>query len=210
MSDSVTKRDQKQLDDEWRKLLFGVRRSIRYHTRRRSFFDFFHRFTNAIGVIFGSATLFILLNKLEDQLSPAITAALVTAFSTIDLVVGTASAARLHYDLSRQFIELECQMELAAGPIDAQSLARFRAHRLKIEGDEPPVLRVLDAMCHNELARAMGYEKKYFARIRFYQRWLAHFFDVQEHNIKTYGEWEREKSKRSSQVGLAERNPTAP
>ena len=41
----------------------------------------------------------------------------------------------------------------------------------------------------------MGYEKKYFARIRFYQRWLAHFFDVQDHNIKTYGELEQAKSK---------------
>ena len=129
---------------------------------------------------------------------------------SIDLVVGTASAARLHYDLSRQFIELERQMELAARPIDAQSLAKFTAHRLEVEADEPPVLRVLDAMCHNELARAMGYEKKYFVRIWFYQRWLAHFFDVRDDKLATYGELERDKSKRSSQVGLAERHPTSP
>ena len=114
---------------------------------------------------------------------------------SIDLVVGTASAAHLHYDLSRQFIELERQMELAARPIDAQSLAKFTARRLEVEADEPPVLRVLDAMCHNELARAMGSERSHFARIRFYQRWLAHFFDVQDHNIKTYGELEQAKSK---------------
>ena len=194
MSDSVTKRDQEQHGEEWRKLLFGVRRSIRYHVRRRSFFDFFHRFTNAIGVIFGSATLFTLLNK-TDLLYPTVAAAFVTVFSTIDLVVGTATKARLHDDLCRQFIELERQMELAARPIDAQSLAKFTARRLEIEADEPPVHRVLDMMCHNELARAMGSERSHFARIRFYQRWLAHFFDVQDHNIKTYGELEQAKSK---------------
>ncbi len=194
MSDSVTKRGPEQFDDEWRNLLFGVRRSIRYNARRRRFFDFLRQFTSAIGVIFGSATFFTLLNK-TDPFYPAVAAALVTVFSTIDLVIGTAMKARLHDDLCRRFIELERQMELATRPIDAPSLAKFTARRLEIEADEPPVHRILDMMCHNELARAMGYERSHLAYIRFYQRWLAHFFDVQDHNIKTYGELEQAKSK---------------
>ena len=194
MSDHVVTKEQERLEDEWHNLLFGVRRSIRYNARRRRFFDFLHRFTNAIGVIFGSATFFTLLNK-TDPLYPTVAAAFVTVFSTIDLVIGTATKARLHDDLCRQFIELERQMELAARPIDAQSLAKFTARRLEIEADEPPVHRVLDMMCHNELVRAMGYKRSELARILFYQRWLAHFFDVQDHNIKTYGELEQAKSK---------------
>ena len=193
MSDSIAKPDQEQLDLKWHNLLFGVRRSIRYHARRRMFFDRCRQFTSAVGVIFGSATIFTLLNNMN-PLYPAIAAAVVTVFFAIDLVVGTAAEARLHDDLCRRFIELERQMELAA-VIDAQSLAKFTAARLEIEAGEPPVHRVLDLMCHNELLHAMGYERNQFVRIRFYQRWLAPFFDVQDHKIITYGELERAKSK---------------
>lgn len=193
MSNSMAKPDQEQLDSKWHNLLFGVRRSIRYHARRRMFFDRYRQFTSAIGVIFGSATIFTLLNDM-DPLYPAIAAAVVTVFFAIDLVVGTAAKARLHDDLGRRFIELERRMELAVGR-DEQSLAKFTAARLEIEADEPPVHRVLDLMCHNELLHAMGYERSRFIRIRFYQRWLAPFFDVQDHKIITYGELEQAKSK---------------
>ena len=189
----MAKPDQEQLDSKWHNLLFGVRRSIRYHARRRMFFDRYRQFTSAIGVIFGSATIFTLLNDM-DPLYPAIAAAVVTVFFAIDLVVGTAAKARLHDDLGRRFIELERRMELAVGR-DEQSLAKFTAARLEIEADEPPVHRVLDLMCHNELLHAMGYERSRFIRIRFYQRWLAPFFDVQDHKIITYGELEQAKSK---------------
>ncbi len=173
---------QNQPDKEWHDLLFGVRRSIRYHARRRMFFDRFRQITSALGVIFGSATVFTLLSD-AGALYPALAAALVTVFFTFDLVVGTGPAARLHDDLCRRFIELERQMEMAEKPRDTHSVAKFRACRLEIEADEPPVYRVLDMMCHNELMCAMGYESSQFARIRFYQRWLAHFFDVQDHKI---------------------------
>ena len=194
MSDHVVAKEQEQLDGEWHALLFGVRRSIRYHARRRMFFDRFRQFTSAIGVIFGSATILTLLNNM-DPLYPALAAAVVTVFFTIDLVVGTGPAARLHDDLCRRFIELERWMELAEKPMDAKSLAEFTARRLEIEADEPPVHRVLDMMCHNELLRAMDYERSHFARIRFYQRWLAHFFDVQDDKVRTYGEIEEARTK---------------
>lgn len=189
----MAKPDQEQIDLKWHNLLFGVRRSIRYHARRRMFFDRYRQFTSAMGVIFGSATIFTLLNNM-DPLYPAIAAAVVTIFFAIDLVVGTAAKARLHDDLCRRFIELERQMELVAAK-DTQSFAKFTAARLEIEADEPPVHRVLDLMCHNELLHAMGYERSRFIRIRFYQRWLAPFFDVQDHKITTYGELEQAKSK---------------
>ena len=50
-------------------------------------------------------------------------------------------------------------------------------------------------MCHNELLRAMGYDKSHFARIWFYQRWLAHFFDFQDDKVRTYGEIEEARTK---------------
>ena len=183
---------QNQPDTEWHALLFGVRRSIRYHARRRMFFDRFRQVTSALGIIFGSATVVTPLNDVG-TLYLSLVAALVTVFFAIDLVVGTGPAARLHDDLCRRFIELEQQMEMAEKPRDMHSLTKFRAHRLGIEADEPPVHRVLDMMCHNELLRAMDYDRSQFARICFYQRWLAHFCDVQDHKIMTYADLEKAK-----------------
>jgi hypothetical protein len=45
------------------------------------------------------------------------------------------------------------------------------------------VLRVLDSICHNELLRAMGYDRSQYVEIAWYQRLLAQFVDVREHAI---------------------------
>jgi hypothetical protein len=55
--------------------------------------------------------------------------------------------------------------------------------RLDIEADEPPVPHVLNAICHNDLARAMGYGPEHQARIACYQRWLAQFVGVGQHSL---------------------------
>ena len=196
MSDQLKKQCQERIAKDWHDLLFGVRRSIRYHARRRMFCDRFRQLTSALGVILGSATVFTLLNEME-PLYPSLAAALVTVLFTIDLVVGTGPAARLHNDLNRRFIDLERQMELEEIPIDGHALAKHKAYRLEIEVDEPPVHRVLDMMCHNELLRAMGYEKSHFARIRLHQRLLAHFFDVQDDRVVTYGDLKEAQAKQS-------------
>jgi len=54
-------------DLEKHNLLFGVRRSIRYHARRRSFFDRYDLFTNAVAVIFGSATIYAVFSSINKE-----------------------------------------------------------------------------------------------------------------------------------------------
>ena len=53
--------------------------------------------------------------------------------------------------------------------------------RLDIERQEPPVLRVLDTLCYNELVRAMGYGEQ--VRVGFWQRLFANFFDLADHRL---------------------------
>ena len=185
MTETADRPSQTQIDKEWNGLFFGVQRSVRYHSRRIGFFDGWHRFTNAIGVIFGSATFFTLLNNL-DPLYPAVAVAFVTVFSTVDLVIGTTVKARLHEALCRRFISLERHMELAPRPIDPEILSQCTADRLEIEADEPPVYRVLDIICHNELLIAMGgYGQKNLAPVRFYERWLSHLSNFGAQRIIT-------------------------
>ena len=160
-------------------LLFGVRRSIRYHIRRCRFFDRLNKTTKVLTAFAGSATLISAISKLGDEWT-IVFAAFVAIFATIDLVFSTSQSARNYQDLSRRFIQLEKKI-YTMKPEDLEALT---AERLDIEADEPPPLRVLDSICHNELRRAMGFGPDGDVRIRWYQRWFAQFFDIREHIIR--------------------------
>jgi hypothetical protein len=164
-------------EDEKHELLFGVRRSIRYHNRRREFFETLNTSITALSLIASSATVY---GVLQAQNLAMIAGATVTVLTAINLVIGSAKRAGLHHDLSRRFLALEKKM---LGSPTPENLADWTIERLDIEADEPPVLRVLDLICHNELARAMGYEQKYFVKIAWYQRFFAQLFDVRDHAI---------------------------
>ncbi len=162
-------------------LLFDVRRSIRYHNRRRMFFDRFNLAANSVALIFGSATVYGVLSHAGQWLALG-AAAFVTVFSALNLVVGSSRMARLHSNLARRFIALEKDI-CAAEALDEAGLRTSTVARLDIEAEEPPVLRVLDTLCHNELARAMGYGTAQMKRVKWYQRALAQFFDCRAHAI---------------------------
>jgi len=136
----------------------------------------------------GSATIAALLAQAGGAWVTAF-AALTAIAGAFDLVVGTARAARLHADLAREFFALEKAMVKIDSP-DKSDLQRIWAQRLELEATEPPVLRVLDSICHNELLRAMGYAPDDDAMlvIAWYQRVLAHFLDVRDYKIVTLGE----------------------
>lgn len=170
-----------EINKEVDKLLFGIRRSIRYHLRRRKFFDNVHKTSTFLSALSGTATIAAVLAKAGPNLTITF-AALVAIFSIIDLVIGTAQAARLHDDLARRFFNLEKAIISTKEAIE-ENLANFTSQRLDIEADEPPPLKVLDSICHNELLRAMGYDRSEYVKIEWYQRVFAHFFDLMEHKI---------------------------
>ena len=58
------------------------------------------------------------------------------------------------------------------------------ARQLQIEAAEPPILRVLDAMCHNELLTALGGDEGQRASITRLQRWLASWADFRADRLR--------------------------
>lgn len=168
-------------DTRYHNLLWGVRRSVRYHTRRRRFYDRLNTTASGVTVVFGSATFGILLSEAAKQWALA-AAAVVTAVSAIDLVLGTAQMARLHHDLARRFIELEKRIVAAPNP-DETTLSAWIQERLTIESDEPPPYRILDLMCHNELVVAEDRVGAAFYKVNWLQRFLANFFDLGTHKL---------------------------
>lgn len=172
--DTITKR---------RKILFSVRRSIRYHARRRMFFDSLYKWTQILSLISGSATAAIVLSKYGNDVLTISLAAAVAIFSAVNLVFGFAGYARLHNDLVQKFTDLEKRIILeTVATID--SINALTADRLDIEAGEPPVLRILDMICHNELCRALGYDETAMAKIGFLQRLCAPFFDLMDYKIQ--------------------------
>ena len=157
-------------------LLFGVRRSVRYHARRRRFFDRLGKFITFFTVVTGVGTVTTLLA--ESKIATLVCGLLVAVFSTIDLVVGCAESARRHSDLAWDFTQLESQMVKAGDDLTDAEIADFICRRLEIESEEPTILRVLDLLCHNELCRALGYEKCHEKQLSGFQIFCAHFFDV--------------------------------
>lgn len=168
------------LDASWEGLLFDIRRAVRYHNRRRGFFDRLDQLTNVLALIFGSVSIYGVLAQ-SNHLLAVLSAAVVTVFSAFNLVIGSSQRARNHFDLARRFIDLE--QRIVTSEPSARLLAKYTSERLSIEKDEPPVLHVLDCICYNEQGRAMGYSDSDILCISFAQRLCAPFFDWRMHTI---------------------------
>jgi len=162
-------------------LLFGVRRSIRYHNRRRQFFDRISKVTDALTAIAGSGTIIAALSQNFTNFSVYL-AATTAVFSAINLVFDTKGNSRLHHDLARQFISIE--KDLVDPALTPAIINKAESDRLEIEAGEPPILRVLDLICHNELLRAIGREDDGYFDIKFWRSMFAHLFDVFPSTIK--------------------------
>lgn len=159
-------------------LLFDVRRSVRYHDRRVSFYEKFHKTVLFLALVSGSVSLAAFTAEFASDWSEwakLLPAALISVFAGLDLVVGSSSRARLHDRLKQRFIALEGRMQREK---TNDTPGKWTVERLEIEADEPPVLRVLDTLCHNEILRSMGYPPKDFIPVKPLQRFFSPFFDL--------------------------------
>jgi hypothetical protein len=169
------------LDERVDNLLFGVRRSIRYHNHRRRFFDGFDKVVKVLSVVGGSGAVVSAISSFHGVTIAL--AALIAFLSAISLVVGPAQAARLHEELAKRFSALEHAIA-STSDLTADRLQKFEADRLLIEAQEPPIMRVLDSQCHNELCRAMGYPDCEFVQIGPFQAFFSQIVDLWPSQIK--------------------------
>ena len=176
--------DNDKITAKWADLLFGVRRAIRYHNSRKVFFDSLGDWTNFLTIICGGCVVFFVAASLTTRSTAAIVfGGLVSALTALDLVLGYSVKARQHADLSRQFYELEQAMIKIGDSPSEEELKVTLNRRLEIESKGPFILRVLEATCHNEVARAMGWPSTEFAEIGFWQDIFKQFFDFQSDKL---------------------------
>ena len=166
-------------------LLFAVRRSVRYHMRRQRFLDRITHWEAMLTAVAGSATLMSFLAGLGTPWLGIMSAA-TAIFSAFELVFKTGRAARFHNELARDFIGLEQDALRAQATLTNQSLVGLQTRRLEIEAKEPPIYRVLDAICHDELVLALGHPDEQRTNVTRIQRYFANIIDLWPQDIRKY------------------------
>ena len=151
---------------------FGVHKSIRYHAKRRAFFDVAHRFAMLVAVVGGSGAFFALIG---DKTAVGQVAALLVAVATaLDLVFALSENAREHDKLAERFSDLAVELARAerAG-VGVRQIAELTAKRLTLEKSEPTALDALNVICHNEEAESRGYGRDHLYRVGWGQKIFA-------------------------------------
>ena len=186
---------------KYEKLLFGVRRSVKYHDRRRRFFENVVNFSMFVGLIGGVAFIGLGVHAPDFDLAHA-KAESASSVDWVRVIPGTITSlamaiallskatvkANLHNRLKVEFIRLRQDMERK--PRHTKELvAEWTAQRLAIEADEPPINGVVDALCHNELSYSLGKTKPgSYVRIRWWHRLLGPFTRSLDDDIEMYKE----------------------
>ena len=179
MGEKIENRDHHQL--------FGVRRSVRYHVHRRRFFEFLTTATTTISFLGATGvgiTHYADLPGLDWW--PVLFGGLVALVNALALAIGTSRMANLHADLARQFIDLESRFD-PTKPLTDEEYKKRVNERLAIEANVPPTKRLLDAMCHFELKRAMGYDGQP-PKIPWLRRLAAHLISQPTYATSSFAE----------------------
>lgn len=125
-----------------------ILRCIRYHTRRTSLFGLLNRTSSFISVFFGSSAAASFLYSGNPRLAGSF-ALIVTFFSALDLVIGTASKEAQHSNLRRSWVMLKNTLE------EKGIVNEYLNQKRAIEAEEPPELSVVNLQSHNDVLLAM-------------------------------------------------------
>ena len=187
--------EESKIKEKWSDLLFGVRRTIRYHTHRRKFFDKLSVWSDFLIIISGGTVVgFASSSETGHRAWTILFGALVAVLGSFDLVIGFSNKARDYHDLAREFSVLERQITAATDARTKENLILFSNKRLEIEENEPPILQVLNCYCDNELIKALGLPRNEMVKITFCQSLFKQWFDLNPTSLVKYKDLETKKT----------------
>lgn len=137
------------LEEKIRKLNFGIEKSMRYHQRRRAFYEWTHNGIMLLIFMLGSVAFSDVLQEWSRYF-----VASATVLAGMDLVWKFSHRSRDHELLFRRFSTLA--IDLRTGTDSDDNYAKWAKERVTIEADEPPIYWALEADCHNEVSRLVG------------------------------------------------------
>ena len=150
------------LDVNVEKLNSSIELSMRYHQRRRAFYERTHNVIMFLIVISGSTAF----SDLAVYSVP-----IATALAALDLVWKPSHRARDHEMLFRRFSDLA--IAVRTGDESEENYGKWKKERITIEADEPPVYWALANDCYNEVTRLTNSPSDVVQIGRWY-RWTMH------------------------------------
>lgn len=163
---------------------FNVLRNALYHTSRRLTFDRWSRWCNFIVIMLGAAALSDVAKWMDRPWLPALTGLLTAIVGALQLVFDFAGKARDHQALQRDYYHLLADIERTIDPAHTD-VAEWTATMTRIAGDEPPVLRALDAKAYNDAIAGSGlFGEGERIVIPFHHRLFGQFWAFEGYNYR--------------------------
>jgi len=151
------------------KLWFGINRSVRYHRKRQSFYETLDTWSDIALLLMGSGVVALTI-QCSYGLQPLVGIAVV-ATSILKLKLGFGRRVGAHDRLVYAFTRLQKELESTD---DEKVVRRVYLERVDLEESEPPVMRGLDVICHDELLVSIGRDDpKERVSVSWFQRFAA-------------------------------------
>ncbi len=166
----ATSAPQEKMKTELWNIDFGVKKSMRYHARRRAFFEKLENATRVIVAISGASAFSALMG--DYALLSKIATGLVTVFALADIVLGFGRRAREQDTLYRHFSEMAADIAKIEHPTVTQ-ISELKARRLRLEADEPNIIDALERKCWNDEAASRGTAADELQKLSLCQRLRA-------------------------------------
>jgi len=154
---------------------FAVHVGMRYHAKRRAWFDALHRLAMVIAALGSSAAAAALYGGLIAAGEGLVTAVAIAA--ACELAFGFAERGRSADALYRRYAALAGAIA-AAKSVDSDLLRLWEKRRLLIRADCEERLLVLHRICYNLEAEARGYDAEALYEVKPWQRLAAHLVSL--------------------------------
>jgi uncharacterized membrane protein YuzA (DUF378 family) len=160
------------LEERWYELDFAVSRSLRYHAKRRRFFETCLQIVRVIIAVAGAGTVAAVFGE---SAKITITFGIIVGIAaSIDLVFEFARRTMTYDHLYRCFADLYAEIAESDQNSEAQYKKMLSKRRL-IEREEPTAYDVLSVVVSNEVLESRGYDFKY--KVGYWQGVFAQFGD---------------------------------
>ncbi len=159
------------VDGEISDLRHMALRNALYHVARRRWLDGWSRFFNLLTILAGTG-IAADLTKGNGQ-AALVLGGLVTISGALQLVYDFTGRARLHEILQRRYFTLMADIECAASPTGDQCRI-WRSEFSRASADEPPTMRALDSIAHNQATFALIGGTEPYLKVNWWQSLTRH------------------------------------
>lgn len=144
-----------RMEVERGRLLFRVRRSVRYHDHRRGFYSGLLQLFQFLNLVLGSAAVVFFLRDAGLHWVLGVAPAAAAICSAITISFKAIEMGEKHAKLLERFIAVEQRINSLAKPNENEVPALLN-EVLSIEKEEPRVFHAVNRMCYNETLRSEG------------------------------------------------------